>query len=78
MTEDLRALLRADLSGERPPPLGDLVGTAIREGRRPNGSSLLPDMPRIYQVISDEDLSKIFAYLKTLPPSGTKTKNQSL
>ena len=34
MTEDLRALLRADLSGERPPPLGDLVGTAIREGRR--------------------------------------------
>lgn len=52
--------------------------TAIREGRRPNGSSLLPDMPRIYQVISDEDLSKIFAYLKTLPPSGTKTKNQSL
>jgi hypothetical protein len=34
VTEDLRALLRADLSGERPPPLGDLVGAAIREGRR--------------------------------------------
>ena len=34
MTEDLRALLRADLSGERPPPLGDLVGAAIRDGRR--------------------------------------------
>ena len=34
MTEDLRALLRADLSGERPPPLGDLVAAAIRDGRR--------------------------------------------
>jgi len=34
VTEDLRALLRADLSGERPPPLGDLVGAAIRDGRR--------------------------------------------
>jgi len=34
VTEDLRALLRADLSGQRPPPLGDLVGAAIRDGRR--------------------------------------------
>jgi hypothetical protein len=34
VTEDLRALLRADLSAERPPPLGDVVDAAIREGRR--------------------------------------------
>jgi hypothetical protein len=34
VTEDLRALLRADLSSERPPPLGDLVAAAIRDGRR--------------------------------------------
>jgi len=34
VTEDLRALLRADLSEERPPPLGDLVDAAIRDGRR--------------------------------------------
>ncbi|GIM94963.1 hypothetical protein [Paractinoplanes toevensis] len=34
MTEDLRALLRADLYAERPPPLGDVVGAAIRDGRR--------------------------------------------
>jgi hypothetical protein len=27
-------LLRADLGAERPPPLGDLVGAAIRDGRR--------------------------------------------
>lgn len=52
--------------------------TAIREGRRPNGTPLLPAMPRAYQVMPDEELSKIFAYLKTLPPSGSKSKNQSL
>jgi hypothetical protein len=34
VTEDLRALLRADLSAERPPPLGDIVDAAIRDGRR--------------------------------------------
>lgn len=51
--------------------------TAMREGRRPNGTMLLPAMPRAYQVMPDEELSKIFAYLKTLPPSGTKAKNQT-
>ncbi|WP_250003746.1 hypothetical protein [Actinoplanes sp. M2I2] len=34
MTEDLRALLRAELNNERPPPLGDVVGAALRDGRR--------------------------------------------
>lgn len=34
MTDELRALLRADLLAERPPPLTDLVGAAIRDGRR--------------------------------------------
>ncbi|MFI6071592.1 hypothetical protein ACIA5C_08390 [Actinoplanes sp. NPDC051343] len=34
MEEDLRAALRADLAGERPPPLGDVVGVAISQGRR--------------------------------------------
>jgi cytochrome c553 len=52
--------------------------TAIREGRRPNGTLLLPAMPRAYQVMPDEELSKIFAYLKTLPAAGTKSKNQAL
>jgi hypothetical protein len=32
--DDLRAALRADLDAERPPPLGDVVGVAIAEGRR--------------------------------------------
>jgi hypothetical protein len=34
VTDELRALLRADLEAERPPPIGDIVGAAIREGRR--------------------------------------------
>jgi hypothetical protein len=34
VTEELRTLMRSELSAERPPPLGDLVGTAMRDGRR--------------------------------------------
>jgi hypothetical protein len=34
VTDELRALLRADLGDERPPPLGDVVGAALRDGRR--------------------------------------------
>ena len=52
--------------------------TAIREARRPNGTTILPLMPRVYKEVPDEDLSRIFAYIKTLPPSGSKSKNQSL
>ena len=46
------------------------------EARRPNGTTILPAMPRVYKEVPDEDLTRIFAYLKTLPPSGTKGKNQ--
>lgn len=34
MTDELRALLRAELHAERPPPIGDVVGAAVRAGRR--------------------------------------------
>lgn len=51
--------------------------TALREGRRPNGSNLVPDMPRAFGAMSDEDLTRIFAYLKSLPAAGTKSKRQS-
>ncbi len=34
VSDELRALLRADLGDERPPPLGDVVGAALRDGRR--------------------------------------------
>jgi hypothetical protein len=34
VTEELRTLLRSELGEERPPPLGDLVDVAMRDGRR--------------------------------------------
>jgi hypothetical protein len=34
VTEELRTLMRSELSAERPPPLGDMVGIAMRDGRR--------------------------------------------
>lgn len=34
MSDELRDLLRAGLAAERPPPIGDMVVTAIRDGRR--------------------------------------------
>lgn len=55
-------------------PAGELVGwsvddfiKAVREGVKPSGTSLAEDMPR-YQM-TDEDLSAIFEYLKTIPPA---------
>ena len=50
--------------------------TALREHKRPNGSTIEDAMPRGYGQMADEDLRKIFSYLKTVPPSGEKSKNQ--
>jgi mono/diheme cytochrome c family protein len=50
--------------------------TAVREHRRPNGSTILETMPRGYGQMSDVDLHNIYAYLKTVPPAGTKLPQQ--
>jgi mono/diheme cytochrome c family protein len=50
--------------------------TALRTHRRPNGTAIAETMPRAYGDMSDEDLARIFAYLRTVPPAGTKTANQ--
>ncbi|MEO5821292.1 MAG: c-type cytochrome [Vicinamibacteraceae bacterium] len=50
--------------------------TALRTHRRPNGSAINDAMPRAYGEMADDDLSRIFAYLRTVPPAGTKTANQ--
>ena len=50
--------------------------TAIREARRPDGTTILPAMPRIYREMPDVELRRIYAYLKTLPPSGARSKHQ--
>jgi mono/diheme cytochrome c family protein len=49
---------------------------ALRTHRRPNGSAIDEAMPRGYGEMSDEDLARIYAYLRTVPPAGTKTANQ--
>ena len=50
--------------------------TAIRTHKRPNGTTIEEVMPRSYGDMSDEDLGRIYAYLKTVQPAGKKTANQ--
>jgi mono/diheme cytochrome c family protein len=43
--------------------------TAIRDGRRPDGSLIGPAMPsRSYRHLADEDIEAIVAYLRSVPP----------
>ncbi len=49
---------------------------ALREHKRPNGSAIDDAMPRGYGQMSDQELEDIFAYLKTVPAKGSKTKRQ--
>jgi mono/diheme cytochrome c family protein len=51
--------------------------TALRDHKRPNGSTISDAMPRAYGEMSDEDLANIFAFLKTVPAAGNKTANQA-
>lgn len=45
------------------------IVVAIREGRRPDGSPLLPPMPwTMYAHLTDEDAYAVAKYLKSLPP----------
>jgi mono/diheme cytochrome c family protein len=50
--------------------------TALREHKRPDGTTIEEAMPRGYGQMADEDLHKIFSYLKTVPARGIKSKNQ--
>ena len=50
--------------------------TALRTHRRPNGSAIEETMPRSYGEMSDEDLARVYAYLRTVPPAGARTANQ--
>jgi mono/diheme cytochrome c family protein len=49
---------------------------ALRTHRRPNGSTIDEAMPKAYGEMSDGDLARIYAYLRTVPPAGQKTANQ--
>ncbi|MDH4061770.1 MAG: cytochrome c, partial [Aquincola sp.] len=49
------------------------IATAIREGRRPDGSLIGPPMPiDLYRDISDADVAAIVAYLRTVKPVRNK------
>jgi cytochrome c553 len=49
---------------------------AIRQHVRPNGSRIDEAMPLAYGQLSDNELASLFAFLKTLPSKGEKTKRQ--
>ncbi|HEV7264553.1 MAG TPA: c-type cytochrome [Falsiroseomonas sp.] len=45
------------------------IATAIREGKRPDGSLIGPPMPMaFYRGLADRDLTAMVAYLRTVPP----------
>ncbi len=47
--------------------------TAIREGKRPDGTVIGPPMPiPLYRDISDEDAQAIVAYVRAVPPVANK------
>lgn len=50
---------------------------AVREHRRPNGTEIAETMPRTIGQMSDDDLKAVFAFLKTVPAGGSKTKSQA-
>lgn len=51
------------------------LATAIREGKRPDGSLIGPPMPFFfYRGLSDRDLSAIVAYLRTVPAVSNQTE----
>lgn len=54
----------------------DQFVTALRDHKRPNGSTILETMPRGYGQMADADLAAIYAYLQTVPAAGTKRPNQ--
>ena len=52
---------------------------AMREGRRPDGSNYFPAFPYAsFTNITDADLRDLWAYLRTLPPSGRASQEHDL
>jgi mono/diheme cytochrome c family protein len=52
---------------------------AIREGHRPDGSNYFPAFPYpSFTQIADQDLRDLWAYLRTLPPSGRASQEHEL
>ena len=46
----------------------EAIATVIREGKRPDGSMVIPMMPYMrYNAMSDDDVKAVVAFLRTLP-----------
>jgi len=50
--------------------------TALREHKRPNGTTIEEVMPRQFGQMSDDDLRAIRTFLRRVAPSGEKSANQ--
>jgi mono/diheme cytochrome c family protein len=51
------------------------IVAAVREGKRPDGTSLKPIMPYLfYNVVSDDDAKALVAFLRTVPPVVNKVE----
>ena len=49
------------------------IETAMRDGRRPNGQQLSPQMPSgYYKIFAQTDLDAVLAYIQSLPPVSRK------
>ena len=49
---------------------------ALRTHRRPDGWAINPAMPLTYGEMSDDDLRRISAYPRTVPPAGERSASQ--
>ena len=47
--------------------------TALRSGRRPDGTRINPAMPAAFSQMNDLELKAIWSFLRTLPPVVTST-----
>src|SRR5215469_18119831 len=56
----------------------DQIVDAIRNGKRPNGTTIGPPMPiAYYRNLSDSDVRAIVAYLRTVKPIKNKTEKST-
>ncbi len=75
--EGFGAANSANITPDKETGIGDWtdaqIATAIREGKRPDGSTIGPPMPiALYRGMSDDDVAAIIAYLRQVKPVKNK------
>jgi mono/diheme cytochrome c family protein len=74
MEEDAFTAYAPNISQDKETGIGnwtdEQIITAIREGKRPDGTIIGPPMPiGLYRGMADSDVQAIVAYLRTVPPA---------